>query len=73
MNISNLKFKKWNLFYDVLLLNPSHPTTIKANDKFELLSSRICDREIVWGGSLKALGEYFYIEGYWELVKDVLG
>lgn len=73
MNISNLKFKKWNLFYDVLLLNPSHPTTIKENDKFELLSSRICDREIEWGGSLKVLREYFYIEGYWELVKDVLG
>ena len=64
MNISNSKFNQMKLVYDVLLLNSSHPTTIEAHNEFKLLSSQVHDEEGEWGGSLKVLGEFFFIKGY---------
>ena len=58
--------------YDVLLLNYSHPNTTEVHEEFGLLGSRVRDGEAKWGSSFKVLGESFFIEGYWEWVKEVL-
>ena len=61
------------LVYDVLLLNSSHPTTIEVHDEFGLLGSRVRDGKAKWGNSFKVFGESFFIKGYWEWIKEVLG
>ena len=71
-NINNSKFKV-KLFYDILILNFSHPTTTETQSEFGLLGSRVCDGEVEWGTSFKVLGESLFIEGYQEWVEDMLG
>ena len=61
------------LVYDVLLLNSSHPTTTEVHDEFGLLGSRVRDGKAKWGNSFKVFGESFFIKGYWEWIKEVLG
>ena len=72
-NINNSKLNKVKPVSNVLLLNSSHQTTTKVHDEFGLLGSRVHDEEAKWGSSFKVLGESFFIEGYWEWVKEVLG
>ena len=64
-NINNSKFNKVKLFYDVLILNFSHPTTTEIRVNFGLLGSRVRDGEVEWGTSFKVLRESLFIEGYW--------
>ena len=63
-NISNSKFNKMKLVYDILLLNSSHPTTTEVHDEFGLLGSRVGDGEAKWRSSFKVLRESFFTEGY---------
>ena len=55
------------------MLNSSYPTTTKVHDEFRLLDSHVRDGEAKWGSFFKVLGEYFFTEGYWEWVNEVLG
>ena len=55
------------------MLNSSYPTTTKVHDEFRLLYSHLRDGEAKWRSSFKILREYFFTEGYWEWVNEVLG
>lgn len=70
--ISHLTFNRMRLVSNVLWLNSFHLVEIGANDEFKLLNCYIYVGEFEWGCFFKVLRKYFFIEGYWEWVEDVL-